>query len=182
MASSLRSVTITPDTTNRPDRLASLREPVDTDGAAVHQLIADCPPLDTNSLYCNLLQCSHFRHTSVVAEIEQVIVGAISGYLIPERTDTLFIWQVAVGSAARGQGLALRMLDHIVNGSACRAVRFMETTITEDNAASWGLFRKFADKRSAELGSEVGFDRDAHFRGEHDTEMRVRIGPFASSG
>lgn len=181
-SNSRRSVTITPDTTNRPERLASLREPVDTDGAAVHQLIADCPPLDTNSLYCNLLQCSHFRQTSVVAELDAAIVGAISGYLIPERQDTLFIWQVAVGSAARGQGLALRMLDHIVDRRMCRDVRFMETTITEENAASWGLFRKFADKRGAELHSEVGFDRDTHFRGQHDTEMRVRIGPFASNG
>ncbi|WP_117319403.1 diaminobutyrate acetyltransferase [Chromatocurvus halotolerans] len=173
---------MTPDKTNGPDRLASLREPVATDGAAVHQLIADCPPLDTNSLYCNLLQCSHFRHTSVVAEIEDAIVGAISGYLIPERPDTVFVWQVAVGSAARGQGLALRMLDHIVDRPVCRDVRFMETTITEDNAASWGLFRKFAEARGAELTHDVGFDRDAHFGGQHDTEMRVRIGPFASSG
>lgn len=148
----------------------------------MHQLIADCPPLDTNSLYCNLLQCSHFRHTSVVAEIDGVVVGAISGYLIPERPDTLFIWQVAVGGAARGQGLALRMLDHIVDRSACRQVRFMETTITEDNAASWRLFQKFADKRSAGLSSEVGFDRDLHFGDEHDTEMLVRIGPFTSNG
>jgi L-2,4-diaminobutyric acid acetyltransferase len=151
---------------------------VATDGAGVHQLIADCPPLDTNSLYCNLLQVSHFRHTSVVAELDDRLVGAISGYLIPERPDTLFIWQVAVGSAARGQGLALRMLNHIVDRPACRDVRFMETTITEDNAASWGLFRKFADKRDAPLDSETGFDRERHFGGQHATEMLVRIGPF----
>lgn len=74
------------------------------------------------------------------------------------------------------------MLDHIVDRNICRDVHFMETTITEENAASWGLFHKFADKRSAELHSEVGFDRDAHFGGQHDTEMRVRIGPFASNG
>lgn len=118
----------------------------------------------------------------MVAEIDGVVVGAISGYLIPERPDTLFIWQVAVGGAARGQGLALRMLDHIVDRSACRQVRFMETTITENNAASWALFRKFAVKRSAGLNSEVGFDRDVHFGGQHETETLVRIGPFTSRG
>ena len=94
----------------------------------------------------------------------------------------MFVWQVAVGNAARGQGLALRMLDHIVDRHVCRDVRFMETTITEDNAASWGLFRKFAEARGAELSHKVGFDREAHFGGQHDTEMLVRIGPFASSG
>lgn len=129
-----------------------------------------------------MLQCSHFRHTSVVAEIEADIVGAITGYLVPERPDTVFVWQVAVGSAARGQGLALRMLDHIVDRHACRDVRFMETTITEDNAASWGLFRKFAEARGAGLSQEVGFDRDVHFGGQHDTEIQVRIGPFDSGG
>jgi L-2,4-diaminobutyric acid acetyltransferase len=114
----------------------------------------------------------------VVAELDDRLVGAISGYLIPERPDTLFIWQVAVGSAARGQGLALRMLNHIVDRPACRDVRFMETTITEDNAASWGLFRKFAGTRDAALDSEIGFDRERHFGGQHATEMLVRIGPF----
>lgn len=94
----------------------------------------------------------------------------------------MFVWQVAVGSAARGQGLALRMLDHIVDRDVCRNVRFMETTITEDNAASWGLFRKFAEARGAELSHEVGFDRNTHFGGQHATEMQVRIGPFDSSG
>ena len=118
----------------------------------------------------------------MVAELHGAVVGAITGYLIPERPDTLFIWQVAVGVAARGQGLALRMLDHIVDRPACRDVRFMETTITEENAASWGLFGKFAQGRDAELQHEIGFDRDAHFGGQHDTEMRVRIGPFTSSG
>lgn len=178
----LRSVIITPEKTNSPDRLASLREPVSTDGARVHQLIAECPPLDTNSLYCNLLQCTHFRHSSVVAEIDNTLVGAISGYLVPERPDTVFVWQVAVGNAARGQGLALRMLDHIVDRSICRSVRFLETTITEDNTASWGLFRKFASKRKAELTHEIGFAGDTHFGGRHDTEIRVRIGPLASNG
>lgn len=115
----------------------------------------------------------------MVAEIEGAIVGSISGYLIPERPDTLFIWQVAVGSAARGQGLALRMLDHIVDRDVCKDVCFMETTITEDNTASWALFGKFARGRDAQLEQEIGFDREKHFAGQHDTEMRVCIGPFS---
>src|SRR3546814_7090005 len=52
------------------DRLPdfSFRNPVAEDAQAIHDLIAACPPLDTNSLYCNLLQCTHFAETCVLAE------------------------------------------------------------------------------------------------------------------
>ena len=85
------------------------RAPKSTDGAQVHQLIENCPPLDTNSMYCNLVQCTHFADTSVAVTLDDEMVGFISGHLIPERPDTLFIWQVAVSKKARGQGLAGRM-------------------------------------------------------------------------
>ncbi len=109
------------------------------------------------------------------------MVGCISGYLVPARPDTLFIWQVAVGAAARGQGLALRMLQHLLERPACRAVRFMETSITPDNGASWGLFRKLAESQGAPLADSDWFDRDRHFGGAHDSEQLVRIGPFAAA-
>ncbi|HBO13739.1 MAG TPA: diaminobutyrate acetyltransferase [Halieaceae bacterium] len=164
-----------------PRKTASLRVPTVDDGAAVHRLISECPPLDENSLYCNLLQCDHFAATTVVAEQDGDVVGCISGYLVPARPDTLFIWQVAVGAAARGQGLALRMLQHLLERPACRAVRFMETSITPDNGASWGLFRKLAESQGAPLADSDWFDRDRHFGGAHDSEQLVRIGPFAAA-
>ena len=46
----------------------SLRTPVKDDGFRLHQLVAECPPLDPNSIYCNLLQCSHFAETGVAAD------------------------------------------------------------------------------------------------------------------
>ncbi|MBN7798053.1 diaminobutyrate acetyltransferase [Parahaliea mediterranea] len=158
----------------------TLRVPTKEDGNAVHKLIGRCPPLDTNSMYCNLLQCAHFAETSVAALMDGELVGFVSGYIVPGREDTLFIWQVAVGEQARGQGLAGKMLAAIVDREQCRSVRFMETTITEDNAASWALFGRFAKRRDAELGSSVMFDEQAHFGGEHASEMLVRIGPFAA--
>merc|ERR1712169_161542 len=38
----------------------SFRKPVSTDGSDVFALVERCKPLDVNSMYCNLLQCSHF--------------------------------------------------------------------------------------------------------------------------
>lgn len=159
----------------------TLREPRPQDGAALHQLIEACPPLDLNSVYCYLLQCTHFSATSVVVERKGELVGAITGYLPPAQPDTLFIWQVAVSDKARGEGLARRMLNHIVDRDACDGVSFMETTVTDDNKASWALFESFARHRDAALERSVMFDREEHFRNAHDTEFLARIGPFQRS-
>ena len=156
-----------------------LREPCATDGAALHRLIAACPPLDPNSMYCNLLQCADFSDTSVAAERNGELMGFISGYIPPRRPDTLFIWQVAVSTAARGMGLGKRMLSHLLDRTAPRGVRYLDTTITEDNAASWALFQSLARDRNAACNSHVHFDREQHFDGSHDSELLLRIGPFS---
>jgi L-2,4-diaminobutyric acid acetyltransferase len=156
----------------------SLRQPKSSDGAAVSRLIAQCPPLDTNSVYCNLLQCTHFAATSVAALQDDQLVGFISGYLPPEQPDTLFIWQVAVDESARGQGLASRMLAEIMARPHCQNVRWMETSITATNRASWLLFEGFAAKACARASREILFDQQQHFRGEHATEYLLRIGPL----
>lgn len=156
----------------------TLRTPVKDDGYRLHQLVAQCPPLDPNSIYCNLLQCSHFAETGVAAEIDGDLVGFISGYIPPQQPETVFVWQVAVHEKGRGQGLAKRMLKAIVARDACKDVTHMETTITDDNEASWALFRSFARDMGAELTHHEHFEKDTHFGGEHDSEFLLRIGPF----
>lgn len=157
-----------------------LRLPVLEDGMAVFRLVKRCPPLDINSSYCNLLQCSHFANTSVVAQVNGEMVGFISGYVIPERPDTLFVWQVAVAEQARGLGLASRMLAHILARPHCTDIGYLETTITQDNLASWALFKRLAKALSAQFQSSGWMDKEAHFSGQHDSEALVRIGPFKS--
>lgn len=155
-----------------------LKKPSALDGMFVNQLVADCSPLDTNSIYCNLLQCDHFSDTSIAARADNVLVGFISGYLVPLKTDTLFVWQVAVGESARGKGLAKKMLTSILERSICAEVHYIETTITKSNAGSWALFRSLAKQLNAPLEESVKFDENTHFQGKHDTEYLVRIGPF----
>lgn len=157
-----------------------LRLPVTEDGPAVFDLIRRCAPLDVNSRYCNLLQCSHFADTCVVASREGDVVGFLSGYRLPRSPATLFVWQVAVGAGVRGQGLGGSMLDHLLERPACAGVRYLETTITADNQASWGLFAAFARRREASLERSLMFDQHRHFDGHQAGEYRVRIGPLAS--
>ena len=160
----------------------TLRSPLPEDGARVHQLIAQCPPLDTNSMYGNLLQCTHFADTSVAAvpseSTGEEVLGFISGYLIPERNNTLFIWQVAVSEQARGLGLAGNMLKQILDRPQCAQVNFLETTITESNQASWALFKSLAKKLETGLEKSSMFDREKHLAGKHDSEFLARLGPF----
>ena len=155
-----------------------LREPTLEDGMAVYRLIENCPPLDTNSSYCNLLQCEHFASTSVAAEMNDEIVGFISGYLLPKHPNTLFIWQVAVNEQARGRGLASQMLLHILNRPFCQDVHYIETTITEDNKPSWHLFKALSKSLETQLQHAPWMDKQTHFDSQHDSENLVRIGPF----
>jgi L-2,4-diaminobutyric acid acetyltransferase len=155
-----------------------LREPALEDGMSVYRLIQRCPPLDTNSSYCNLLQCGRFSRTSVVAVHSDEIVGFISGFRLHEQPDVLFIWQVAVDEKARGGGLAMRMLLSILSRPHCERVRYIETTITSDNVPSWSLFSGLARKLSTDIQSCDWLDKQAHFDGLHESESLVRIGPF----
>lgn len=155
-----------------------LRPPESADGARVHALVAQCPPLDPNSVYCNLLQCTHFADTCVAAEVDGELVGFISGYIPPKQPNVLFVWQVAVAEQARGCGLAQRMLSELLERDASADVQFIETTITPDNEASWNLFSRFAYKRGWRTEQFILFDSRIHFAGEHLDEHLLRIGPF----
>lgn len=152
-----------------------LRKPDATDGAAIWTLVRSCKPLDENSMYANLVQASHFRDTSVIAEGEDgAILGWISGHIIPATGD-FFVWQVAVSPAARGLGLGKRMLRHLVARPEIRDAGELHTTITPDNDASWALFRSFARDIGGDLHDAPHFEREAHFDGAHATEHLVRI-------
>lgn len=156
----------------------SFNRPRLEDGPDVSHLISKCPPLDQNSAYCNLLQCLHFASTSVAVRRNGELVGFVSGYLIPDQPDSLFIWQVAVCSSTRGFGLATQMINHILGREHCQAVNYIQTTITEANKASWSLFNRIAAGHSTLLTKTLLFERDKHFVGNHDSEVLATIGPL----
>ncbi|WP_193367446.1 diaminobutyrate acetyltransferase [Pelagibius marinus] len=154
------------------------RKPKKADGAKVWNLIKSIEKLDDNSMYCNLLQCSHFAGTCALAELDGEPVGWISGYRPPESPDTLFVWQVAVHPDARGRGVAKRLIRELLQRPECRQVRHIHSTITRDNKASWALFRAIADDLDAPMADDAHFERETHFGGAHATEHLVEIGPF----
>lgn len=148
------------------------------DASAVRDLVDACKPLDLNSSYAYMLLCTHFAATCVVAETEGRLVGFVSGYKKPADDSVLFVWQVAVSPRVRGQGLGKRMLEELIERRDCRAVRWVEATITSSNAASWALFKSFAETHGASCAQETIF-RAKHFGAEqHEEELLLRIGPL----
>jgi L-2,4-diaminobutyric acid acetyltransferase len=154
------------------------RKPLAADGPAITALIAACPPLDRNSRYCNLLQCEHFAGHCIVAEKAGRIVGWVSGYRPPSEPEAFFVWQVAVATEGRGKQLASRMISALLARPAQCDATHLITTITDDNQASWGLFRGLARDWNAPLHRSALFERETHFAGAHATEFLARIGPI----
>lgn len=158
----------------------TLRAPVKQDGHAIHQLIKQCPPLDLNSVYTYLLLCEHFSHTSVVAHMDDRVVGFVSAYIHPDHDDVLFVWQVAVHEQARGMGLGQRMLDALLRRPALQAVRYLETTVGPDNVPSRRMFHGLATEHSAPVRESALFESVLFGPEGHDDERLMRIGPITS--
>lgn len=154
------------------------RQPTDRDGERVWRLIADCPPLDENSLYCNLLQCTHFSDTCLLAEDKGALRGWVSAYRPPNDPETLFVWQIAVHKAARGSGFGSALIKELLTRPGVRGVKHLRTTITSDNQASWALFRSVAAALNAPIDRQLWFSQDIHFQGRHPSEHMITIGPI----
>ncbi len=154
---------------------SSFNEPKAEDGDEIFNLIAQCPPLDTNSSYCNFLQSTHFSQTCVLARCDNEVSGFVSAYIKPDDPTTLFIWQVAVSPNHRGKGLAYQMIKSLLTREVLRSIEAVETTITQDNSASWALFKKIDQENDQKGRVSTFLDHATHFKGKHDTEYLYRI-------
>ncbi len=149
--------------------------------AGLTALIRRSPPLDANSEYCYLLLCSHFRDTCAIAvDAEGTLVGGITAYLPPDRTETLFVWQLVVAESARGCGLAGRLVDAVLTRPQTRTVRWLETTVNPSNRASARVFERLASQWGVPVERSTLFAAAA-FSGDHEEEVQLRLGPFSHS-
>lgn len=135
----------------------------------------DSKVLDLNSSYYYLLWCRDFADTTVIAEIDGEPAGFITGYFRPAAPTTLMVWQVAVTEAARGHGLASRMLDTLVARTKAEA---LETTIAAHNEASLRLFASFAKRHGAEEEITPLITAEM-YPDDYETEYLHHIAPIA---
>ncbi|MFD1811090.1 diaminobutyrate acetyltransferase [Rhodococcus gannanensis] len=176
-----RSTTGVRNTAQLRDDPVFLRRPRLSDAGHMWRIAKDTGVLDVNSSYAYLLWCRDFAATSVVAEIGTTVAGFATGFIRPESPDTLFVWQVAVDSAARGRGVGVSMLDHMLCRATPFAVRFLETTITADNPASLAMFTALANSRGTDIYARPLFS-ESHFPDGHAAEDLYTVGPIHQNG
>jgi L-2,4-diaminobutyric acid acetyltransferase len=147
-----------------------LRFPTKNDAKEIHKLIKDSPPLDLNSLYAYAVIGEHFGETSALALKDGKIVGFISAYMVPECSGRVFVWQVVVGEAARGHGVAKKMLGFIKKNNP--EIKEIETTINPSNKASFRLFESFSTSLGGGLKEESLFLGEEVFDDAHEIEQK----------
>lgn len=165
---------------NQPkqDPSTALREPTVEDGPSIYDLVNRCKPLDVNSRYLYLLQCSHFANTCAVAESDGSVQAFISAYVRPDKPDVLFVWQIAVDASLRGQGIAGRLLACLLDRPHLAGIRFVEATVNPSNDASRNLFRSLARKSACDMQEEMMFPVEAFGGDAHEEEILLRVGPL----
>jgi len=164
---------------NQPKQVPStaFREPTVEDGPSIYDLINRCKPLDVNSRYLYLLQCSHFANTCAVAESDGSVQAFVSAYVRPDQPDTLFVWQVAVDASLRGQGVAGQLLVHLLARPHLNGVRHIEATVNPSNNASRSLFASLARKHGCDMHESMLFEERLLGEG-HEAEILLRVGPI----
>lgn len=136
--------------------------------------------LDQNSAYAYVVFADEFGDTCAVADdAAGDLVGFVLGFRPPSRPDTLFVWQVAVAPAYRGQRIADEMIASIVARPGL-GIEFVEATVTPDNEPSRRMFQRFAESRGVRcrVTPYLGVDDFPAGDEPHALEDRFRIGPL----
>ncbi|MEV7652290.1 GNAT family N-acetyltransferase [Kocuria marina] len=144
----------------------------------MHVLACRTPALDANSWYYYALFCEHFPGTSLVAYVDDEFAAFVTGYMVPERPETLFLWQTAStlnhGVPNLGLSLLKKLVEKVQETQTCK---YVEGTIDPANRAIAMQFRLLARLLQADSTTSVMFSAEAHPELEHD-ELKIRIGPI----
>ena len=137
--------------------------------------------LDLNSPYCYLILCKDFAETCVIAEQDRELVGFLTAYRPSTHPEAVFVWQIGVSEAARGQGLGTAMLLSLLDRDTCRNVAYLEATVTASNVQSRRLFQSVARRLHTRFAEQAGFGEELFPDGRHEAEWLIRIGPLQKS-
>lgn len=165
---------------DHPHPQLRLRMPTVEDAAGICALAGSLPQLDRYAAYLYLLLCDHFADTCVVGETPEQLLGFITGYRVPARSDTLFVWQVGIDRQLQGRGVASALLDALFARPESATIRYLEATVSPDNHASRRLFTRFAERMQAPLMELTGYCA-ALFPVPHPAEPLLRIGPIPTT-
>jgi len=148
------------------------------DAGALWNLVDESIVLDSNSSYCYWVLGKYFAETCVTVRQGGHLAGFLTALILPEDRSRLFVWQVGVSPADRGQGLAKRMLRHLLSRPACYPVTHLETTVAPGNRPSRALFASLARDLGTSLEECETYDPGLFPEPGHASEQRLLLGPF----
>lgn len=152
-----------------------IRTTTQEDGASLWDLVKVTGTLELNTSYCYALMSKLFSQTCLVAECDGQLAGFVMAFQPPEQEDTIFVWQVGVHPAYRGQGLATRLMKALFEANPEKT--YLEASVTPSNAASLALFRGYARRNKTKC--EEGTFLPSHcFPKQHEEEKLLRVGPL----
>ena len=155
------------------------RSPKTGDGKYFRDIAEASKTLDVNSTYHYLIMCRHFEKTCITAEQNGRVVGFVTGYVPPDQSDTLFVWQVAVAKSQQGHGLGKKMLISLFKKLQADGIKNIDATITSSNDASIRLFTSVARTLGAHFVFEKDFFGAVDFGLDaHAPEKLFHIGPI----
>ena len=146
-----------------------IRHPEKKDGLAIYRLVKKTKVLDVNSSYLYNLIGEHFSKTSLVITDKNSVVGFISGYLLPDKPDTLFIWQVGLDESLRGKGMAKKLVTKLIQIHS-DTITTVHTTVSPSNVPSNKLFDSIAKEFNTTIEHETFLDQ-SDFEAGHEEEI-----------
>ncbi|MBA8823984.1 L-2,4-diaminobutyric acid acetyltransferase [Saccharopolyspora lacisalsi] len=154
------------------------RVPTPDDGLPVWEMVDKDRRLDTNSPYYYTMWFRDFAQESLVATIDEEVVGFLNGYRRPEAPDTYVVWQEAVKPRHGVPDLGVNLFKHAAEQQIAKGANFVEATVSANNKPIIMVLRRFAKARSAKIENSVLFPA-SYFPEEHHDEILYRIGPLA---
>ncbi|GAA6162613.1 hypothetical protein NBRC116590_03170 [Pelagimonas sp. KU-00592-HH] len=163
--------------------IPTLRAPQPEDGERVAMLTKDGRKQVFGELLGELSDFEQFMHTSIVAEVDGEVVGAVLAYIPPFAPETLNILQVVIHENEVNKGLGSLMLGQLMRREVCAEVGRVETTISSDDEVTWALFRRFARWQRSRMEIALFFTQalQPHRRHENDNQVTIRLAGEAVS-
>lgn len=156
------------------------RRPSVEDGGSMWELVKETGVLDVNSSYSYLMLSKFFSDTCLVAvdETEERLAGFVTGFRPPQNSNSYFVWQIAVSDHYRGQGIATRLIKHLVG--ELEGIDYITATISPSNKASQSLFARLAKdyNTSVRVSPADGFSAHQFPEGHHEDEHFYSVGPI----
>lgn len=162
-----------------PNKQAVFRAPVPEDGPAVWKLVENTAGLDSNSIYYYTLWFRDFANGSLVATVDDELVGFLTGYRRPDEPDTYFVWQTAVNPRHGIPFLGVKLFQAVADQQVANGARYVEATVSAENKAIIMVLKQFAKKHSAHIETRVLFPSSL-FADSHHDEILYRIGPLTA--